>query len=367
MIELDLRYAMMLFLIDGIGPMKYLKLIEHFRTYDQFLANPAADGFYECGLNDRQIAQIIKFDRWQEVDGILEKAASLNITIKCLGQPDYPEELKNIYSPPIVIFIKGNPQALSLPAVAIVGSRTPTDYGREMTRKIASGLAARGLLIISGLALGIDAEAHRAALDVGGTTAAIFGSGLDIIYPPSNRDLADKILENGFWLSEFQFGTLPEKYNFPRRNRLISGLSRAVVVIEAASKSGALVTAQLAADQGKDVFAVPGRADSSRSEGTLDLLKQGAAVATSASDILEALGWEAAAESRMAATTPPPIKINLEPDEQKVCDMVGKKQTHFDELVRDLGLPCSKISAILLKLELAGLVKRRPGNYVARL
>lgn len=364
--DLDLKFALMLSLIDGIGPAKYSKLIKQFRNYDEFLANSVPDIYYECGLNDKQISCLIKFDRWQAVDDIIKKAAELNVAIKCLGQSDYPEDLENIYSPPTVMFIKGNLQALSQPAVAIVGSRTPTDYGREMTRKITSELAARGLLIISGLATGIDAEAHRAALNTGGATAAIFGSGLDIIYPSSHRDLAGKILEKGFWLSEFQFGTIPEKYNFPRRNRLISGLSRAVVVVEAAAKSGALVTAQLAADQGKDVFAVPGRADSPRSEGTLDLLKQGAAVATSAGDILEALGWGDARKPRLTDVTPAPIEINLEPDEQKVCDMVGKGQTHFDELVRDLGLPSAKISAILLKLELAGLIIRRPGNYVAR-
>jgi DNA processing protein len=222
------------------------------------------------------------------------------------------------------------------------------------------------LMIISGMAWGIDAEAHRAAIDVGGITSAIFGCGIDIIYPGTHRDLAHKILQNGFWLSEFPFGTQPERHNFPRRNRIISGLSQAVVIVEAAAKSGALVTANLAIEQGRDVFAVPGQVDNPMSGGTINLLKQGASVATSAEDILESLGWEISQQIKQTEKKHKPITIKLEPDEQKVCDFIGKGPAHFDELVRKLGYPPAKVSAILLKLELSGLAVRRPGNYVTR-
>lgn len=358
--QIDQKFALMLSLIDGVGPVKYQKLIEHFNNYDDLQANTDSAIWESCAITDKQAAVIRNFDRWNKIEEIQQSALNQNVKIICLGDPDYPESLAQVYYPPMVLYVKGNGDLLGRPAVAVVGSRTPTPYGREMAKKIAGGLAQRGMLIISGLAWGIDAEAHQAALDCGGLTGAIFGCGIDIIYPSQHKDLAAKIKDSGFLLSEFGFGTLPDKFNFPRRNRIISGLARAVVVVEAAEKSGALVTANLAAEQGKDVFAVPGQADSPKSQGTINLLKQGAALATRPEDILEVLGWETSPVKTQ------PIKVSLDPDEQKICDVVGLGPAHFDELVRRLGFSPSKISAIILKLELAGVVVRRPGNFVAR-
>jgi DNA processing protein len=358
--EIDQKFALMLSLVDGIGPVKYQSIIKHFASQDDFISNIDPGVRDECGLNDKQFNAIKHFDLWEKVDEIFRRATEQDIKIICLGQKDYPEQLAQIYSPPIILYIKGDSELLGKPAVAIVGSRTPTPYGRDMTKKIAGGLAARGLLIISGLAWGIDSEAHVAALEAGGLTGAIFGCGIDVIYPSQHKELAEKIKENGYLLSEFDFGTVPDKFNFPRRNRIISGLARAVVVVEAAEKSGALVTANLAVEQGKDVFAVPGQADSPKSQGTLNLLKQGAALATGPEDILEVLGWETS-----SLDDKPPM-IALEPDEQKVCDVVGLGPAHFDELVRRFGFGPAKLSVILLKLELAGVVVRRPGNFIAR-
>ncbi len=284
----------------------------------------------------------------------------------CLGQDNYPELLSHIYSPPTVLYVKGNTDLLHRPSVAIVGSRTPTAYGRSMAAKIASGLAAAGLVIVSGLATGIDSEAHKATLDIGGYTGAIFGNGIDVIYPADNRELAEKVSQSGYCLSEFPLGATPERHNFPRRNRIISGLSLAVVVVEAAARSGALVTADIAAEQGKDVFAVPGPADSPKSDGTINLIRQGAYVAANAEDILQNLGWDVSAKTNEPDKSTMPINIELELDEQKVCDMITSGPLHFDELVRNLNLPSPKLSTILLKLELAGLVVKRPGNYLAR-
>ena len=364
MSEVDTKFAIMLSEVNGIGPVKYQKIIRHFQNYEMFSSNSDKDIFNECGLDDKHVSKIIEFSRGDKIDQVLNKAESLGVAIICLGQADYPEFLTNIYAPPTVLYLKGKIQNLSKPAVAVVGSRTPTAYGRAMTRKIVSELAVRGLTIISGMAWGIDSEAHRTAMNVGGATGAIFGCGIDIIYPSTHRDLADKILQNGFWLSEFPFGTHPDRHNFPRRNRIISGLSQAVVVVEAAARSGALVTANLALDQGREVFAVPGQADNPMSSGTINLIKQGASVATSADDILESLGWELSQQLEQKPKVQQPI--NLEPEEQKICDFVGKGSAHFDELVRKLGYTPAKVSAILLKLELSGLIVRRPGNYVAR-
>lgn len=363
---LDRRFALMLADTDGIGPVRYQKIIEKFENLDEFKSRGTTDIFKECGLTGGLAEKILGFDNWAKFDKILERASQLNVEILCLGQDGYPENLTNIYAPPIVIYVKGETSYLNKPSVAIVGSRTPTSYGRSMANRIASELAAKGLVIISGLASGIDSEAHQAALDVGGVTGAIFGSGIDVIYPPEHRQLAEKICQNGYYLSEFPFGTAPERHNFPRRNRVISGLSLAVVVVEAANKSGALVTANIAADQGKDVFAVPGPADSPKSDGTINLIKQGAYVATSAEDILQNFGWESPGASSPADQKTETVKVKLEPNEQKVCDMIASGPLHFDELVRNLNLPSSELSAILLKLELAGLVARRPGNYLTR-
>jgi len=364
--EVDTKFALMLSLINGIGPAKYQKLIRRYHDYDGLKSNTDRKFLKECNLTDSQINEIEKFDSWHKIDEILEKAAQLDVSIKCLGQASYPDQLENIYSPPPVIYLKGKLEYLGRPAVAVVGSRTPTAYGKSMATKITSDLAARGLVIISGLAWGIDAQAHQAAIDVGGATAAVFGCGIDNIYPANHRELANKMLEHGFWISEFPFGTEPDKFNFPRRNRIISGLAQAVVVVEAAARSGALVTANLAVDQGRDVFAVPGQADSPKSDGTINLIKQGALVATSADDILESLGWDISAQKDRSEIKQRPVEIDLEPEEQKVCDLIGKGQLHFDELARNLGLSSARLSAMLLKLELAGLVTRRPGNYLAR-
>lgn len=362
----DTQFALVLSEIEGIGPIKYRNLIQHFSNYDEFINNNNPQILSECGLSNKIINKLTNFSDWDKIDKIIERTRKDNISIICLGQDDYPELLSHIYSPPTVLYIKGNSELLNRPAVAIVGSRTPTSYGRSMASKIAADLAAAGLIIISGMALGIDSEAHRATLEIGGYTGAIFGTGIDTIYPAEHRELAAKISQKGYCLSEFSLGTFPDRHNFPRRNRIISGLSLAVVVVEAAARSGALVTADIAAEQGKDVFAVPGPADSSKSDGTINLLKQGAYVATCAEDILQNLGWLTSSKLTDTDNNTMPLNIELEPEEQKVCDMITTGALHFDELVRNLNLTSPRLSAILLKLELAGLVVRRPGNYLAR-
>jgi len=364
--EVDTRFALMLSRTNGIGPAKYQKLIRRYHDYNNLKSDIDRQFLKECNLTDSQINQIVKFESWHKIDEIQENAAQMDVNISCLGQAGYPDQLANIYSPPPVIYLKGKLEYLGRPAISVVGSRTPTAYGKSMAAKITSDLAARGLVIISGLAWGIDAQAHQAAIEVGGATAAVFGCGIDIIYPANHRDLADKILEHGFWISEFPFGTQPDKFNFPRRNRIISGLSQAVIVVEAAARSGALVTANLAVDQGRDVFAVPGQADNPKSDGTINLIKQGALVATSADDILESIGWDISSSKNQTEIKQRPMEIDLDPDEQRVCDLIGRGPLQFDELARTLGLSSARLSAMLLKLELAGLVTRRPGNYLAR-
>jgi len=362
----ETKFALVLSLIEGIGPARYKKLTSHFQTYDQFIKEATPDLIKECGIDEKSYGRILKFSDWRLIDKIFDISQRNKISIIGHGQDDYPDLLREIQNPPSVIYFQGDMSYINKPSIAVIGSRKPTDYGRMMTNKIAGDLAARGLVIISGLAWGIDAEAHHAALKAGGSTGAVFGSGLDIVYPANHRQLAEKITNSGFLLSEFSFGTKPEKYNFPRRNRIISGLSLGVVVVEAAARSGALVTANLALDQGRDVFAVPGPADSPMSEGTINLMKQGAIVATTADDILQSLGWDTGAKENSKLIKTKPVDIDLNPDEQKVCNLISREPAHVDELTRNSGIPTASIATILLKLELAGLITRKPGNYIAR-
>lgn len=358
----DPRFALMLKLIEGVGDIRAAAVLKRFRSHEQFCSGIDDEMAAECGISERIRGSIINFDRWREVDDEIARIEQLNAKIICFGDEAYPELLQNTADPPPLLYVSGDPAILGRPAVAVVGTRTPTPYGSHMARRIAGGLAARGIVIVSGLAWGIDTEAHRAALESGGLTVAVFGSGLDVVYPEQNKELARKIAENGCLITEFRLGTPPEKFNFPRRNRIISGLAQAVVVVEAAGKSGALVTAGLALEQGRDVFAVPGRADSALSAGTIGLIKKGAGTVTCAEDVLEAIGWHIGKEVER-----PESRIKLEPDEQRLCDLVGRGPAHFDELVRRLNLSPARISAALLKLELAGLISRRPGNFVARI
>ncbi len=362
MAGIDVRFALLLKLIDGVGDIKAARILERFASHEHFCSGIDDKMMAESGINSRIRDAIIGFDRWRKVDDEIAGVERLNAKIICLGDDTYPEPLRNIPDPPPVLYVSGDTSILNRPAVAIVGTRTPTPYGDHMAVRIAGGLAARGIVVVSGLAWGIDTGAHRAALEAGGITIAVFGSGLDVVYPEQNKELARRISENGCLISEFPLGASPEKFNFPRRNRIISGLSRAVVVVEAAGKSGALVTADLALEQGRDVFAVPGRADSALSAGTIGLIKKGAGTVTCAEDVLEAIGWEVDKKVEK-----PISRIKLDPEEQRICDLVGMGPTHFDELVRRLNLSPSRISAVLLKLELAGLISRRPGNFVARI
>jgi DNA processing protein len=244
----------------------------------------------------------------------------------------------------------------------VVGSRRPTDYGERMACSITADLVASGVTIVSGLAFGIDAASHRSALDNGGRTAAVFACGLDYIYPPGHASLASRIAESGCILSEFPKGTRPERYNFPIRNRIISGLSDGVVVVEASIRSGALVTAGLALEQGREVFAVPGRADSELSYGANDLIKQGATPVTSAEDIISAFGWQ-----KSDRVSKPSLDMTkLDRAERSLFEILSIQPIHVDELGRKSGLGPARTTELLLSLEIKGFIMRKPGNYVVR-
>ena len=303
-----------------------------------------------CAAFLREREQIDPLTEWR-------RCQELGLSVVTLADENYPPLLREIYDPPALLYYRGNIGCLSQTCAAIVGSRKATACGRASAEKFAAELAAAGIVVVSGMARGIDSHAHQGALRVQGTTAAVLGSGLDICYPPENRALREKIVENGVVISEFPPGSQPKPAHFPMRNRIISGLSLAVVVVEAAEKSGALITADCALEQGREVFAVPGSIHSPTSRGCHRLLKEGAALAESAADILGFLGQrlpEAAAAVELTAA------------QKLVLTALEYEPTHFDKLLQATGLTAADLSGLLVELELAGFVQKLSGNFYLR-
>ena len=286
-----------------------------------------------------------------------------------LTDEEYPHLLAEIHDPPPYLYAFGNDKDFS-PAIAVVGSRNPTRYGLSMARRLGADLAAAGFVVVSGMAAGIDAAAHRGALSVGGKTAAVLGSGLGVIYPAKNKDLYHDIAGSGCVLSEQRVLEPPESYHFPARNRIISGMTLGTVVVEAARKSGSLITAYLAAEQGREVFAVPGSIDSARSIGAHGLLKQGARLVEGVDDILEEFSYAGyrSGKTRLPASEAQPCpggdsKAGLTPAETGVYYLLEPYPAHIDDIANRAGMDTAALLAILLKLELAGLVVQAPGKF----
>ena len=282
------------------------------------------------------------------------------ISLICYGDPAYPQQLCALADPPVFLFYRGDLSCLQKPSVALVGSRAATSYGRDVSCKLAAGLARQGVVVVSGVALGIDAHAHRGSLAAGGLTAGVLGCGLDVVYPGANKDLYSMIAGNGILLSEYPCGTRPDGFRFPARNRIISGLVHGVVVVEATLKSGSLITARLALDQGREVFAVPGRIDSAKSEGTHHLIRQGAHLVQRVDDITEELGF-----GRQMGSVPTTDGEKVAPgdeEEQRVLDCLDVYPVDIDTILRVTGLDAGRVLDLLLQLELKGLVRQQPGQ-----
>lgn len=295
----------------------------------------------------------------------LDRLATLDISLLTPGAEHYPQALCFFPDRPVLLYCRGDLRLLAQPAVAIVGSRTASRYGLRVGAMLAAELAAEDIAIVSGAAYGIDAAAHRAVLAAGGATIAVLGCGVDVAYPRAHAGLLAEIAASGLVLSEFPLGTPPEGFRFPVRNRIISGLARGVVVVEATERSGSLITARLALDQGREVFAVPGRIDSPQSAGTHRLIQQGAQLVQSAADILEGISWAAAAGP--AVPPPPaPVRVSVTAAEQQLLDWLEAYPRDIDTLVRQTGLDLAEIHTLLLQLELKGLVRQLPGQQYER-
>ncbi|MBU0479638.1 MAG: DNA-processing protein DprA [Proteobacteria bacterium] len=293
-----------------------------------------------------------------------EQARKSGVAILCWDDPGYPAMLREIPGPPALIYVRGSAASLSGPAISIVGSRAASSYGTRAAEDLAGQLARLGYTIVSGLALGIDTAAHRGALQAGGKTIAVLGCGVDIVYPRQNLKLYGDIQGNGAVISEYPFGTKPESFRFPGRNRIISGLSRGVVIVEAARRSGSLITANYALEQGREVFAVPGRVDSPKSEGTHRLLQDGAKLVLNADDIVNELGPDCPSSGDAVASVKARKKDLPELDEQEKV-LLGLLEVYpkpIDDIITESGMPVEKVNELMLLLELKGACEVLPGR-----
>lgn len=345
--------------VRGIGPARLRALLDAFGGIEDAW-NASADALRQVGLDRRSITNLLEARRELDLSKELALLQSAGISALTWEDPGYPARLLNISDPPPVLYVRGELREEDEWAVAVVGTRTASAYGREAARVLASDLARAGITIVSGLARGIDAQAHQAALEAGGRTIAVLGSGLDVIYPWEHRKLAEQVVAHGALVSEYALGTKPEASNFPPRNRIISGLSRGVLVVEAGDQSGALITADFAAEQGRDVFAVPGNIFQRGSRGTNKLIRDGAQPVLSANDVLEALNLTSVPQHVEARQLFP-----TDATEACLLNQLSEEPVHVDEVGRATGLPIATVSGTLALMELKGLVRHAGGmSYV---
>jgi len=350
-------YALALYLVKGVGPTFYKKLVNHFKS-------PAE--VFKAKVNDlaeivpQNVVEAISHFNFTEVDRQWKEAERLGVQILWYGDDCYPDALRNFDFSPPVLFIAGKEKKINFNAIAVVGTRKCTVYGKKVAYDFSFALAKSGFDIISGGARGIDTQAHKGAIDAGGRTFAILGTGLDIVYPPENKDIFDKIKESGALISEFPFGTPPFKENFPKRNGIIAALSRGILVVEAGTKSGALLTAQWGIETGKEIYVVPGPITSPTSKGTNELIKKGAKPVTTPADIIADYGFTTPKQEEERITS-------MTEDETLIYHVLDyANPLHLDELCEKLEVPITDLLPKLLKMEMKGIITQLPGKFYVR-
>ncbi len=361
--------------VRGLGCVGFRRIVD-------FFADPT-DSFYSSrgtlcgvpGLSRTAVDGLLGFSAWERLAEELGRVRDAGARLVRYCDPGYPERLRTLPDPPPVLYARGSTEVATAPAVGVVGTRAPSEYGREMTRVLCRGLAAAGITVVSGMARGVDGEAHEAALHRGGGTVAVLGSGVDVTYPPEHRDLRDRIEASGAVLSEHPMGTAPLPHHFPARNRIISGLSLGVVVVEATERSGSLITARWALEQGREVFAVPGPAGSSRSRGPHRLIREGAKLVEHVADIIEEIAPQLAAAPTLlpgpspdAAAGPsgaPGDRLPLAGTAGAILRDLEAGPLQVDDVIHRTGLSPQQVCEVLLEMELQGLLKQLPGNRYA--
>lgn len=361
--EPDKRYWIALNLVPGVGSLSYRSLIRAFGDPQKVFAASRRKLEAVEGVGPKLAETIANFPVAKRLKREMDRIERLGVSVLTYRDDTYPRRLLTIYDPPPVLYVRGTLVASDDRAVAVVGSRVATRHGKTFAEQLARDLAVRGVTLVSGMARGIDSAAHRGALLGRGRTIAVLGSGVDVVYPSENRGLMDEIVSHGAVVSEFPLGTEPYPSNFPRRNRIISGLAEGVVVVEATGRSGSLITANYALDQGREVFAVPGSVGLPNSQGTNRLLKQGAKLVERVEDILEE--FPPLEESHPGASREGEGRCEpaLSEEERAIFDLLGKEPVHIDHLITQTGWDASRVSRVLLNLELAGMVAQLAGKH----
>jgi DNA processing protein len=354
-----LQYWVGFNIVHGIGPTRLRALLDYFGDVERAWRAPSEE-LRSAGLDRRSLENLLAARAALDLDQELERIAAIGARVLTWESPGYPRLLREIPDPPPVLYVKGTLAEEDAWAVAVVGTRRASPYGREVTRRLTAALARSGITIVSGLARGIDGEAHQAALKAGGRTIAVLGCGIDQVYPPEHRKLAEQIVAHGALMSDYPLGTQPEGRNFPPRNRIISGLSLGVLITDAGVRSGALITADYAAEQGREVFAVPGSILTRSSAGTNALIQDGAKLVLGPEDILEELNLTMVAEQAEARQVLP-----TDETEAALLAHLSAEPTHVDELQQQVGLPIAQVTSTLALMELKGMVRQTGGmKYV---
>lgn len=366
---MDSREALVaLNMIDNIGPVRVRRLLEHFPDPPAILGASTQQLLRVEGIGQETAEAIARWESDVPLAAELKRVEEFGAKIIIQSDPEYPALLKEIYDPPIVLYAKGKLEAKDKNAIAMVGSRMTTHYGIEIARKLGFQLGYLGVTVVSGGARGIDSAAHQGALSAKGRTIAVLGTGINIVFPAENVELYDRIVENGALVTQFPFNRRGDRQSFPIRNRIVAGMTLGTVVVEANLTSGSLITANFAAEYGRQVFAVPGRIDSPRSKGCHDLIKKGAKLCEGAEDILSEFEYLFPASNRPASAAETGVlpALELSANEQRVYDTLTNEEVSIDDVIRQSGLPTSAVSVALLSLEMKRLARQLPGKMFLR-
>jgi DNA processing protein len=356
----EVKYAVGFNLIPGIGHKRFSLLQSYFG--DLGIAwHASADELRSAGIDAKSVETVLSYRTRISLDNEMEKIERYKVKVVMLDDPDYPPRLKETYEPPPLLYVRGTIIPEDEWAIAVVGTRRVSVYGRQVAEEITADLARHKITIVSGLAKGVDSIAHRIALEAGGRTIAVAGCGVDMVYPSDNVSLARKIIENGALVSEFPLGTKPKAEHFPQRNRIMSGMSLGVLLIEAGEKSGAMITAHWAEEQDREIFAVPGSIFSNYSKGTNKIIQEGAKLVRNCSDILEELNLSVTTRQMEIKEVVPTTDT-----EEQVLRCLTEDAVHIDELCRSCGLPVAAVSSTLAMLELKGLARQASGMSYLR-
>ncbi len=372
------KYWIALRMVPGVGTMTYRKLLNTFVTPEQVFSASRHLLRSVPGIAEKTVANILNFEWSDRIKRELEAIEKARVQVVTWQDSQYPERLKRIFDPPPILYVKGNDLEAHELMLAVVGSRKASTYGRTVAENLCREFAVKGLSVVSGMARGIDSAVHRGTLKAGGRTVAVLGCGIDVIYPPENTRLYHEIAEKGSLVSELPMAAKPDRGNFPARNRIISGMSLGTVVVEAGARSGALITADMALEQGRDVFAVPGNITSASSRGTNRLIKQGAALVEHADDVLNAIPLELSRDLQhhlqeefsfhhsSSPEQPDSSPSDLSEHEQCVFELIEQQPIHIDEITVRSKLPSGTVSAILMMLEMKSLIRQLAGKMFLR-